>query len=519
MSGTNQGLSPDDIVSVTISLTAQAVVGAGLNCLLIIGTTLGVIPLSQRLLTFTGSTILEQVEDLYGTQAQEYLAALDYCSQSPQPQQLQIGLWNAAGTPGVLQGGQLTPTQQMLSNFTGIADGAITVNLGAGPTATNISGINFTNVTSMEGVAEAFNTAASASGDPIMSWNAGLNSFELTTSTQGAGAIIDWCTAGTGTGMTDISGLLQLTTSAQANGGTLTEGVAAETPQAAINVLRQYSAKWYCAHFAVANGAAGSSFLTNAAEVEGVAQAIQAFGTPTIFGFTSQDPNVLVVTSTTDIPYLLSKLSLYRTFTEYCSTDPYAGCSLFGREATVDYTGANTAITLKFKTLPGIAPELLTEIQAATLTAKNCNVYATYSDGIAIVQQGCMSDGTWMDDIQNIDWVATTVQAALINQLITTATKVPQTDAGMHQLLTAVDAVMAQGVTNGVIGEGLTWQGGNIGLITTGTVLPSGWYIYQPSINAQPVGDRILRQAPLMTICFNFAGAVHSASVALNVVR
>jgi uncharacterized protein DUF3383 len=61
------------------------------------------------------------------------------------------------------------------------------------------------------------------------------------------------------------------------------------------------------------------------------------------------------------------------------------------------------------------------------------------------------------------------------------------------------------------------WLGPPIGEIITGQTLSTGYYIFAPPVASQSQAARAARQAPVLTACIKLAGAIHSASVILNV--
>jgi hypothetical protein len=87
----------------------------------------------------------------------------------------------------------------------------------------------------------------------------------------------------------------------------------------------------------------------------------------------------------------------------------------------------------------------------------------------------------------------------------------------MHILATIIEADMAQGVNNGLLAPGI-WTGDSFGQITTGDYLPKGYYVYQPDIAAQSSTSRADRISVPFQVAAVLGGAVHSASVAINVV-
>lgn len=293
---------------------------------------------------------------------------------------------------------------------------------------------------------------------------------------------------------------------------TLAEGEAGavETLLQAVNACLQYT-NWY--GLAIAD----SADLVEA-DVISVAAAIEASSLSRILAVTTADVNVLVSGNTDNIGYKLKAAGYARTFWQYSSSSKYAAISAFGRAFTVNFTGSNTTITLKFKTEPGITYETLTTAQAAAIDAINGNVYVYYANDTAIIQQGVMANGDFFDERHGLDWLQNYVQTNLYNLLYTSTTKIPQTDAGVTRLMTNVEASLDQAVNNGLIAPGV-WNGGPIGQIESGDTLTKGYYVYADAVVNQAQSDREARKSPVIQAAIKLAGAIHYGDVQINVVR
>ncbi|WP_338789677.1 DUF3383 family protein [Klebsiella pneumoniae] len=293
---------------------------------------------------------------------------------------------------------------------------------------------------------------------------------------------------------------------------TLAEGEAGavETLLQAVNASLQYT-NWY--GLAIAD----SADLVEA-DVISVAAAIEASSLSRILAVTTDDVNVLVAGNTDNIGYKLKAAGYGRTFWQYSSSSKYAAISAFGRAFTVNFTGNNTTITLKFKTEPGVTYETLTTTQAAAIDYINGNVYVYYANDTAIIQQGVMANGDFFDERHGLDWLQNYVQTNLYNLLYTSATKIPQTDAGVTRLMTNVEASLDQAVNNGLVAPGV-WNGGPIGQIESGDTLTKGYYVYADSVDNQAQSDREARKSPVIQAAIKLAGAIHYADVQINVVR
>ncbi|MGP2502273.1 DUF3383 family protein [Pantoea ananatis] len=249
-----------------------------------------------------------------------------------------------------------------------------------------------------------------------------------------------------------------------------------------------------------------------------VCAAIEASTVSRILAVTTKNTDALLAAVTTDIASKVKAAKYSRTFVQYSSTSNYAAISAFGRAFTVDFTGNNTTITLKFKQEPGITYETLTTTQAAALDAKNGNVYVYYANDTAILQQGVMGNGDFFDERHGLDWLQNYVQTNLFNLLYTSGTKVPQTDAGNTRIMANVEASMDQAVNNGLIAPGI-WNGGNLGQLSPGDTLTKGYYVYMAAISSQAQSDREARKSVPVQVACKLAGAIHYASVQINVMR
>lgn len=284
-------------------------------------------------------------------------------------------------------------------------------------------------------------------------------------------------------------------------------GIAAESALEAVEILDSiYGNTWYGL---VVPSASDADHLEIANYVD--ADNVQHF-----YGVTTQDASVLVPNNETSVAYLLKEQANDRCAVQYSSKSPYAIVSLLARILTTNWSGSNTAITLMYKTEPGVEAESLTLDQVNALESVNCNVYVNYTNDIAIVEKGNTPSGQWIDAIIGSDWFATFIQTSVFNTLYTTSTKIPQTDAGNNTLATVVEGACAQAQQNGLVGPG-QWNAGGFGQLKTGDELPTGYYVYAPPIASQSPADRAARKSVPIQVAAKFAGAIHEVDIVLNI--
>lgn len=493
------GLQVSRLINVDINLEPNAAQQPSVTSALFIGDS-NVINVSER---FRSYSSLTEVADDFGTTAPEYLAAALFFGQSPQPEQLYIGRWAKTATHGLLLGGLLNATQQLITNWSGIANGSFHISIDGGG-AVSITALDFTGQSNLNGVASVINTATTGHGATCI-WNG--QQFVFTSATTGAASAIAYLTAGAGG--TDIHDQVKGTL---ADGAEEVNGIIAESAVACVEIMDDQPFQFYMLMFAVIDAdISQADYLAVAAYIEGDAS-------PHIFAITVDDANALSSGSTEDIGYQLQQLDYERTCYQYSGTTAYAIASLLGRAATVDFEAQNSTITLMYKQEPGVVPELLLGSQANSLDGKNYSYYATFNNGIPIIVNGTMANGLYFDDVQGADWMVGQVQTDLFNTLFLTPTKIPQTDAGTHVLTTTVEGSLSIGLSNGQIGPGV-WEFNGFGNLTKGQYLEKGYYVFAPPIATQSPSDRAARKAPTIQAAVIFAGAVQKVSILINVQR
>lgn len=490
-----QGLAVSDVIDVTVSISPVAVPTRNFGAGILIGST-DVIDVFERMRRYSS---IEDIGGDFGTTDPEYAAAARFFSQDPQPSLLYVGRWARTATRGVLRGGVLTSAEKLLSAWTTVTSGGFKISIDG--TEVAVSGLNFSSALSMPGVAAIIDAGLAGAS---VTWDANSGRFVVKSDTTGVTSTVSYATAPASG--TNISGQLKLTS---ALAGTPVAGKAAETLQECLQALVDKSGDWYAAVLVPSD--VDTSVVLAASEY------VEALNKKRILGATITSTTVLDNTLSTDLASVLQDNELKRSFVQY-SAENYAVASFFGRAATVDFTGNRTALTMKFKTEPGVSPETLTETQASTLKSKNCNVFVNYDNSTAIIQEGVMSNGYFFDEVHGLDWLENYIQTEVWNLLYTSKTKVPQTNAGSEMIASVMARCLNQGVENGLIAPG-QWNADGFGTLERGQYLESGYYIYYPDISTQSQADREARKSVPFQIAVKLAGAVHYVRITVNVNR
>jgi hypothetical protein len=596
------------LVNVSVNLAPQAAQMQNISNLLILGSS-DIIDVVARLRNYTN---INDVAADFGTSAPEYLAALLWFEQSPQPTTLSVGRWAQTATHGNLIGATLSAAQQVMSLWTPMTTPGFLIRLDGIPYA--MAPASFAAQTNMNGIAALIQTAlAAAVASSTCVWNSIYSRFDIKSGTTGVASSVSFAAPSTAVGSAafsgnpanldtltingtvitfvtgtpvgsqvaiggtltitlasllaflqasadvqlvkftysinpantalylvsvavgtagnaytlaksstaitlsgatmaggtaqDISSMLGMTSTS--SGAYLAAGIAAESAAAAVGIFdNQFGQSWYGMSIC---GAVNADHLA-------VAAAVEAMTNKHVYGVTTQESGVLVSTDTTNIAYSLKQLAYKRTVVQYSSSNAYAVNSLLGRILTVDYNGNNTTITLMYKQEPGIVAETLSSTQLTALEDFNCNVFVAYNNNTAIIEKGVVASGEFLDVITGTDWLALDIQTSVYNLLFTSPTKIPQSDAGNHTLVTVIESVCSQALQNGLVAPGV-WTSGGFGGLAQGDFMPTGYYIYAPPISSQSDADRAARKSVTIQVAIKLAGAIHTVNVVVNVNR
>lgn len=215
---------------------------------------------------------------------------------------------------------------------------------------------------------------------------------------------------------------------------------------------------------------------------------------------------------------ILKQKSYRRSIGQYSQT-PYAVVSIMGYAMGANTATINSAYTLKFKTEVGVIPDDLSSQQATNLVKNNGNYYVRRGsdDNYNMFENGIMSDGTWFDEILNLDMLANNMQMSIMD-LLKSRPKIPQTEAGVLSIKLVIKSDLDKAVKIGFIAPGV-WNGPDILELSQGDTMPEGYMILSEPISEQSQADRDARIAPPIYTPLKLAGAVHSVVLQIDVNR
>ncbi|WCM21360.1 DUF3383 domain-containing protein [Paraburkholderia bryophila] len=183
------------LIQGTINLSPNAAQAQNLNTELILGSS-PVIDVVSRMRTYLSSSA---VAADFGTTAPEYLAAVAWFGQLPQPANVLIGRWAQTATAAQLFGSSLSASAQAIANWNAVTTPAFTVYINGTPYT--ISPASFATAVNLNGVAALIQTAlASAVAGTTCVWNSSFAQFQITNGTTGSTSTLSFAQAPTASG-------------------------------------------------------------------------------------------------------------------------------------------------------------------------------------------------------------------------------------------------------------------------------------------------------------------------------
>lgn len=183
------------LIQGTVNLSPNAAQAQNLHTELILGSS-PVIDVASRMRQYLSSSA---VAADFGTTAPEYLAAVAWFGQSPQPSNVLIGRWAQTATAAELFGATLSAAAQAIANWTAVTSPAFSITINGTPYT--ISPASFGSSTNLNGIAALIQTAlASAVAGSTCVWNSSFAQFQITNGTTGATSTLSFASAPTAFG-------------------------------------------------------------------------------------------------------------------------------------------------------------------------------------------------------------------------------------------------------------------------------------------------------------------------------
>jgi hypothetical protein len=491
----------DDVVTVIINLSARAAVRIGFNLSLLIGDS-KVLTTDNRVAVY--SSLDSMRESGFSSASPEYKAAQIFFAQSSNPRRVAIGYWDSANET---LAEAIAACRVANREWYGVVPLG---KIGFPKPATYTLSVN--------------NLSLAMDGKPILlSPNA---NFRIQFGSNAAASVNISTTATAPATDEEFVALFNNTTftfngktyTGAVNGKTVTYtagSVGEATPiglTATLYVIEPSEAEHeidmegYTAVFIDGSSIDGTFTNPSMSDVLGAAAVVEAI-TPSTVMFAAVDNSTMTT---------LKGLSYRRTL-GVVTTNVDIPVAILGWAMGANTRLINSAFTIKFKQLVGVPVDQLTEAQVSDAKAVNGNVYINRGATYNWFEDGTMADGTWFDEMINLDMLANYVQLSVCD-LLNQRPKVPQTEAGVLQIINSFTPDLELAVRTGFVAPGI-WNAPGFLTLEQGDAIEKGYLVLSEAVNDQSPADRDARLAPPIYIALKLAGAIHYVVIQVNVNR
>jgi len=465
---------------------------------------LGFLPNSSRLRLYSS---LAAVEDDFAAGTEAYLGASAFFAQTTRAPTMAIGEVFLDVQPARLVSPALTSAQ--IAVLAAVTTGSMVISWADGSDDDTLifSGMDFTGVTTLAGIAAVINNHLGSDPDVICSVKTlpgGSSRLALSTVAEGDAKTISYPIAHSGGVF--VGDMLGWTVA-----GSVTK-LAGYTPIGIADELSSIANAALALDKYLYGWALGASLRT--VEIQ-TAAAAWALGRTAMMVLCSNDPDALDSGITSDIGSVLSASGNKRAVCVYHdNAQRYPDVSILAYMLHVNYRIQDSTVTAKFKVLTGIETVQLTETQWATLQAKGYNTYTAIGNNARTYRDGTTDEVGWfMDTVINLDNFVEDLSVNVFNVFLRDK-KIPYTRQGQMLLVDACKDVGYLYVYNGTFADrdilDTTKKSGF-------TTVPAVQVIPTP-IQNMLASDRSARIGPPIEMVVQEAGAIHSIAINCEII-
>jgi hypothetical protein len=482
------GIPISSIVEVTPRLISVGQTGLELNGLFL--TKSERIPTGTRVLEFTNA---RSVTDYFGDTSDEArLAAIyfaGYDNSSQKPARVYFALYIDTALPAWMRGS----APAALEALQAVNSMALTLTIGG--TQDSVT-LDFSSATSYSAIAAIIQTAVQAKSAPAwqtatVGYSSDFKAFVLTSGTAGVEVGIDYA-AGT------LAELLGWSSSA-----VLSQGADAETPAGNMESITAITDNFV--PFATVFPSGGDTLALAAWSA--------SKGVRFLYVAASEDAPLTVGGNTENIGTLLQESDYGATAGIYGNSD-YAAF-LLGFVASVNYNATRGTATAAFKGNSALPFNVSDSVTAGAIKEKGFNYYGRYTENSLVysfLYPGSMyGNYSFIDAYINAVWLNASIQQAEIT-LLTNNPRVPYNDLGYGLVKAAMQDVILQALTNGVIDTGVELSAAQRAQINqeAGKEIADSIYTdgYYAQVNDPGAAARAGRLSPEITLWYAYGGAV-----------
>lgn len=461
---------------------------------------------STRYITVSSA---DDVANLFGTNSRVYKASQALFSARPKLKKALIAKYVKAAVTTEAQPSKIAGSAVSVTyvSYKPVSDGYFSFT--AGGNTINVTGLAFPTVSSLEDVATIISKAIDSATDSqfkLVFDETGsrfiLQSVESVANTEiNLGYVFDNSLDGTyiGASLNLIDGKATIYKSSDS------ATQAAESISDALVALQNTYQNWYGLGFA--------NVITDSELVEAHDWTVSA--DKKIMAYTeTREANIEYTDS--NVLKKLAKKNSGRLLVQYNNTgDEFAAFEALAIAVSTVWTGVNTAKTVKFKQENSVTSDDSITLNEATKCERlGINFYTDYA-GVNMLSQGTMIGGTFIDITTGLDAFTDALQIQLFNTVQGRSSKLAQTDEDQAVLLASAAVIGQQFKNNNFLGRG-KWTGEDVGDLSYGDTLESGYYFYSDSFDTQDTSDRNARKMMPINTALKLAGAGHSVDVVVK---
>ncbi len=206
---------------------------------------------------------------------------------------------------------------------------------------------------------------------------------------------------------------------------------------------------------------------------------------------------------------------LKRTVPFFCAAA--SDCAaLMGTAMGLELSHRNSAFALCYKTVSGIVPSELSQSEAESLKALNCNVYVARGLTRFLLESGTAANGQRYDEVLYADRIAGDLQDAAVALLAENPDRLPQTDDSTAQFINRFSAVLMGYTDRGILASA-AWRGADLGPVRNGEIVENGFLLWAGSYDDQPDADRAAHRAVPVQCALCLAGSIEGIVITVNV--
>lgn len=419
-----------------------------------------------------------------------YSAASAWYSQKPTPKTFLVGaITNSSPTPATTA--SLTSvTAAILSDVKDIDQGSFSVKVNGEQVV--VTDLSFESVSDFDAIATLLttqiNAKSSKDNNVLVSQDAGV--FSLATVSTGSTSTLTYA-VGT------VANVLNLS---QDKNATLVAGTDQKSVSADLAAIVEASVDFF--YVCMERSARGEESQVEAAR--------WCEASNKVFGWEDSDENILKLGTENSFKKAKS-YNLRNTICVYDASESeneYPAISILARAATVNFNVANSVLVLAYKKGPGVSTANLSSGQLKALLSYNGNAFISVG-GNVMFYVGNMSDGTWFDTVQGVEWLTQRIRANVFNLFYQSTTKIPWTDTGVAMVNQQVTNALELARTNGLIAPGYDNEG---------NFYPDGYKVISTNLELlqSQKGQRIWEGTSFIAIG---SGALQGATITGNFVQ